>query len=75
MCAVQDKIYCSDSTQLWMNGQEIGSVNVSSGIRQGCTVSPLLFILLLNSVIDEVVKERLGFRNEIFYIPVLFFCR
>ena len=70
---VLTKVYTNDSTDLWLNGREIGSVDVSSGIKQGCTVSPLLFILLINSLIEEVEKEDLGFKNEKIFVPVLFF--
>ena len=67
------ELYTEDSTTLMMNGRQVGEVEVRSGIRQGCTLSPLLFILVVNYIIDEMVELRDGFKNEKMFIPVLFF--
>ena len=66
-------LYTEDTTTLILNEEELGEMSVKSGIRQGCTVSPLLFIMVLNHVIDEIVNTQVGFRNEAVYVPVLFF--
>ena len=45
----------------------------SSGIRQGSTGSPQLFVMVVNIVINSIVERKLGYRDEEFYIPVLFY--
>ena len=66
-------LYTDDNTKLFLNNKEIAEMNITSGIRQGCTGSPLLFTIVVNYVIDKVVEAHLGFKNDIVYIPVLFF--
>ena len=44
-----------------------------SGIRQGCTGSLQLFVMVVNIVINSIIKSKLGYRDEEFYIPVLFY--
>ena len=67
------KLYTEDSTNLIINDNKVGEVTVKSGIRQGCTLSPLLFIMVLNHIIDEIVNAKAGFRNDTVYVPTLFF--
>ena len=57
------RIYSGDYTALWLNGEEVGRVSVFSGIRQGCTGSPWIFVMILNSLIEGLIKTRCGFRN------------
>ena len=66
-------LYTEDTTTLILNEEKVGEMTVKSGIRQGCTVSPLLFIMVLNHIIDEIVSTKAGFRNDAVYVPVLFF--
>lgn len=66
-------LYVDDNTNVIYNGKLMGNVKVESGIRQGCTGSPLLFVLVLNHIIESIVKSKIGFRSEELYIPVLFF--
>lgn len=66
-------LYMEDKTDILFNGKHMGTVKVKSGIRQGCTGSPLLFIMVLNYIIEKIAESKLGFRNENLYIPVLFF--
>ena len=66
-------LYNGDTTNLYINSSEIGRVEVKSGIRQGCTGSPWLFVMVLNQLIDRIVQSRIGFKNDGFYIPMLFY--
>lgn len=70
---VMAALYVEDETNISFNGKNMGTVSVSSGIRQGCTGSPLLFIMVLNYIIDKIVDTKLGFKNDHIYMPVLFF--
>ena len=67
------KLYTNDSTKLCLNNREIGCLEITSGIRQGCTGSPWLFVMILNYIIDQVIKKKIGYRNKNVYMPVLFF--
>ena len=40
---------------------------------QGFTGSPQLFVMVVNIVINSIVESKLGYRDEVFYIPVLFY--
>lgn len=46
------------SAKLKINGSLSGSVSITNGTRQGCLLSPLLFILLLKPFIRRVKAER-----------------
>ena len=46
------RLYTGDNTRLYLENTEIEEMEVTSGIRQGCTLSPLLFIMVLNKVIE-----------------------
>jgi len=63
----------NDSTSVYFNGIYRGEIQTTSGIRQGCTGSPLLFVLVLNFIIDKIEKTRIGFRKENIRVPCLFF--
>ena len=59
--------------EIWRNGKGVGDTEVTSGIRQGCTGSPQLFVMAVNIVINSIVESKLDYRDEGFYIPVLFY--
>ena len=67
------QVYTGDHTTLYVSGKELGKVDVSSGIRQGCTGSPWIFVMLVNTLIERVILTRVGFKNELVKIPVLMF--
>ena len=46
---------------------------MTSGIRQGCTCSPWLFVMMMNQIIEKVIDTKIGFRNEKYKIPILMF--
>ena len=46
---------------------------MTNGIRQGCTGSPLLFILIVNQIINRLYQSNLGFKTEKLYIPILYY--
>ena len=51
----------------------MGDTELTGGIRQGCTGSPQLFVMVVNMVINSIVESGLGYRDEKFYVPVLFY--
>ena len=58
---------------VWRNGILVGDTEVTSGIRQGCTGSPQLFVMVVNITINSIVESRMGYRDDDFYVPVLFY--
>ena len=42
------KLYSKDSTNLFFNDKYLGQIEIKSGIRQGCTGSPWLFVILVS---------------------------
>ena len=66
-------IYQGDSTIINLNNSTSEEIPVTSGIRQGCTGSTVLFKIITYIIIQIMQATSLGFRNEQFYIPMLFF--
>ena len=66
-------IYQDDSTIINLNDSTSEEISVTSGIRQGCTSSTVLFKIVTYVIIQIMQGTSLGFRNDKFYIPMLFF--
>ena len=47
-------LYMGDRTEIWRNGEVLGETEVTSGIRQGCTGSPQLFVMVVNIIINSI---------------------
>jgi len=67
------QIYSGDVSELWFQNKKVDDVDVTSGIRQGCTGSPWLFVMVMNELIEGLISTGIGFKNEKFRIPVLMF--
>ena len=48
-------------------------INITSGIRQGCTGSTTLFKLITYMIAKELHSTGMGFRNRQIYLPLLLF--
>ena len=70
--AVAD-IYQGDITNMILNENINEEINVTSGIRQGCTGSTVFFKLITYLISKEIQDTKAGFKNEKFYMPILFF--
>ena len=66
-------IYQGDSTIITLNESTSEVMEVTSGIRQGCTGSTVFFKIITYIITKEIQKTTLGFRNDKFYVPLLFF--
>ena len=66
-------IYEGDSTIIKLNSRNEEVINITSGIRQGCTGSTTLFKLITYEIAKEVMATGMGFRNEQIYVPLLLF--
>ena len=67
------KIYSGDSTTLDIGGNNEVTIEVTSGIRQGCTGSPTLFKLVTYMIMKELEERTRGFETELLKICCLFF--
>ena len=67
------RLYTGDTTEVFCAGEKIGASEVMTGIRQGCTGSPLLFLMVINIVIREMCATGMGNRDEYFYVPTIFY--
>ena len=47
-------LYQDDYTEIYLDNRKMDQVVVTSRIRQGCTLSQLLFIMVINSVIEKL---------------------
>ena len=66
-------IYSCDSTRLYLENQFLAEIEISSGIRQGCNLSGLLFIMVTYKIIEKIDELKLGFSNDNLKIGSLFY--
>ena len=66
------KIYQNDSTEIQI-GELRKNINITSGIRQGCTGSTMLFKLITYMIISELNRRGTGYRDENVNIESLYF--
>ena len=67
------EIYNGDSTIIDIGKERYEEMEVTSGIKQGCTGSTTLFKLVTYKIIKELEKKGEGFKDEVFNIRALFF--
>uniref|UniRef100_A0A2D4KI84 Reverse transcriptase domain-containing protein n=1 Tax=Micrurus paraensis TaxID=1970185 RepID=A0A2D4KI84_9SAUR len=51
-----ETIYCKQSAMVMINGELTESININKGTRQGCPLSPLLFVLTLE-VLNRNIRQ------------------
>ena len=66
-------IYTGDKTSICLNSKTRAEIQITSGIRQGCTGSTSFFKLLTYIIAKEIESTNAGFKNHKFHLPVLFF--
>ena len=67
------KLYDGDITKMKLEEDQELSIPVTSGIRQGCTVSTALFKLVTYKIMKKLEELNKGFEDDIFQITSLFF--
>ena len=67
------ELYRGDVTEVWREGRELGRIEVKNGIRQGCTGSPRLFVMVVSKIIERLIQSGLGYRSGHIRVPVLFY--
>ena len=66
------QIYQGDKTFINYGNVKDAIINITSGIRQGCTGSTSLFKLITFKIIERMEKEK-GFSDELFKLIILFY--
>lgn len=66
-------LYTGDKTTMSREGKQLGDVEVLNGIRQGCTGSPQLFVMVVGRIIEELVRSGMGYTIRGIRVPVLFY--
>ena len=67
------QIYNKDKTHLYMNKEPITDIEITSGIRQGCNLSALLFVLVTYKIIEKIQTLDKGYRDKNIHIELLFY--
>ena len=67
------KTYSNDRTDLYLNNNLITNIEITSGIRQGCNLSALLFFLLTYKIIEMIDKMNIGYKDNNIKIGSLFY--
>ena len=67
------RVYQGDETSILREGRVMGDVEVRNGIRQGCTVSPHMFVMLVGRIIEKVMQSGMGYVCGGVRVPVLFY--
>ena len=62
-----------DKTSICLNSKTRAEIQITSGIRQGCTSSTSFFKLLTYIITKESESTNAGFKNLKFHLPVLLF--
>ena len=43
-----------------LEGEKSKPFNIGQGVAQGCSMSPILFYIFINQLLDEVEKAEIG---------------
>ena len=57
-------IYDKPTENIILNGEKLKAFPLKSGTRQGCSLSPLLFITVLEVLVTSIREEKKGSRLE-----------
>ena len=66
-------IYSHDYTEIFINNKKQTEIKITSGIRQGCNGSTILFLLITYIIIEKLQDENIGFKDDLCKIAGLFF--
>ena len=66
-------IYNGDKTALYLNNEMITEVDITTGIRQGCNLSGLLFVLVTYKIIEELNASDFGIKIDNINHSTLFY--
>ena len=57
-------LYSNTFTTISVNGQKTRTIQINSGVKQGCPLSPLLFNFVIDELIDEIQQLDSGYKLQ-----------
>ena len=60
MWRVIKRMYEASRSAVLLDGEKSASFSVEQGVAQGCSLSPILFSVFINELLEEVDKAELG---------------
>ena len=54
------EMYKNATTRISVGGRTTRSIQINAGVKQGCSLSPLLFNLIVDELLEEVLKLKVG---------------
>ena len=54
------QMYESSKSAVFLEGEQSESFMVEQGVAQGCSLSPILFSVFINGLLEEVEQAKLG---------------
>ena len=57
-------LYYKNSLKVRLNNKFTKEVKIGRGIRQGDTISPIMFLIFINPLLDGLERDRKGFKME-----------
>ena len=66
-------LYEQDCVSTTVNGLSTGRIYLTRGLRQGCSLSPMLFALYVSEVANSLSLAKEGFRVGVLTVSCLFF--
>ena len=71
--SVVAKLYTGDRTNLFLNNEFQTEMHITNGIKQGCSGSTLLFLILTYEIIQKLEQANVGYKDDLFIIAILYF--
>jgi len=67
MSSILRNLYQSSKVRAFFNGNLTEEFSINRGVRQGCTLSPILFNLFINDVLDNCDKYGVYLESQYCY--------
>ena len=71
--SVVAKLYTGDKTNLFLNNEFQTETYITNGIKQGCSGSTLLFLILTYEILQKLEQANVGYKDDLLIIAMLYF--
>ena len=59
------EMYRHATTEVTVGGQTTRKIRIKAGVKQGCPLSPLLFNLILDELLEKLKQTEIGVKTVI----------